>query len=41
MAYKHAQAGSMIVLLGKGPDEYQVIKGVRHYFSEREIIQKL
>ncbi len=34
-----AQSGSMVVLLGKGPEEYQLIHGVKHYFSEKEIVQ--
>jgi UDP-N-acetylmuramoyl-L-alanyl-D-glutamate--2,6-diaminopimelate ligase len=32
---------ALLVLLGKGTDEYQVIQGARHYFSERNIILKL
>ena len=40
-AYKHATKDSIIVLLGKGPDEYQLINGVKHFFSEREILQSL
>ncbi len=37
----HAQTKSIIVLLGKGRDEYQLIKGKKYHFSEREIIQRL
>lgn len=32
------QAGSILLLLGKGPDEYQLVQGVKTPFSEREII---
>lgn len=34
-----ATANSTIMLLGKGPDEYQEIKGVKTYFSEQKILQ--
>lgn len=41
MAYQYARPGTIIMLLGKGPDEYQLIKGVKSHFSEREILQTL
>lgn len=31
---------SIIALLGKGPDEYQIVKGVTTPFSEREILKR-
>lgn len=34
-----ATADSTIMLLGKGPDEYQEVKGVKTHFSERELLQ--
>ena len=37
-ALKHAEKGDMIVLLGKGHEEYQEINGVKHHYSEREAI---
>ena len=37
-AYAHSHEGSIIALLGKGPDEYQIVKGVTTPFSEREIL---
>lgn len=44
-AIKHAYAvsnhGSIIVLLGKGPDEYQIIGTKKIFFSESSIIQSL
>jgi len=40
-AYSHARAGSVIMLLGKGPDEYQLINGIKYPFSEREILKTL
>lgn len=33
-----AQDGDMIVLLGKGHEEYQEINGVKHHYSEREAV---
>ena len=38
-AYALSKPNSIIALLGKGPDEYQIIKGTKTYFSEREILQ--
>lgn len=34
----HAQDGDIILLLGKGHEDYQEIEGVRHPFDERDII---
>lgn len=38
-AYAISKTNSIIALLGKGPDEYQIIGTVKHPFSERKIIQ--
>lgn len=35
-----AQPGAVILLLGKGPDEYQLVGEVKTFFSEKEIITK-
>ena len=40
-AYLFSDSGSIIALLGKGPDEYQIIGTTKHYFSEREIVEQL
>jgi len=40
-AYKLSSKGSIIALLGKGPDEYQMIGSVKHYFSESFIVKEL
>jgi len=40
-AYHFSDNGSIIALLGKGPDEYQLIGTTKHYFSEREIVEQL
>jgi UDP-N-acetylmuramoyl-L-alanyl-D-glutamate--2,6-diaminopimelate ligase len=40
-AYSLSYDGSIIALLGKGPDEYQIIGTTKYYFSERKIIEQL
>lgn len=35
---EHAQKGDLIVLLGKGHETYQEIKGVKYHYDEREAI---
>lgn len=40
-AYQLSKPGSIIAILGKGPDEYQIIQGVKISFSEAQIIQEL
>lgn len=40
-AYFLSDQGSIIALLGKGPDEYQIIGRTKYYFSERNIIEQL
>jgi UDP-N-acetylmuramoyl-L-alanyl-D-glutamate--2,6-diaminopimelate ligase len=40
-AYSVAREGAIIALLGKGPDEYQLVQGNKYYFSEREILKSL
>lgn len=40
-AYECSHAGSIIVLLGKGPDEYQIIQGVTYPLSEKAILKSL
>lgn len=37
-ALEHAQKGDLIILLGKGHEEYQEINGVKHHYSEREAV---
>lgn len=39
-AIEHAEKGDMIILLGKGHEEYQEIDGVKHHYSEREAVVK-
>jgi len=40
-AYQLSNQNSIIALLGKGPDEYQIVGTEKIYFSERAIIEKL
>lgn len=40
-AYQLSQKQSIIALLGKGPDEYQLIQGIKYPFSEAEILRSL
>lgn len=40
-AYQLSDEGSIIALLGKGPDEYQIIGNTKYYFSERNIVEQL
>lgn len=37
----HARKGDMIVLLGKGHEDYQEIKGVKYHFDEREAVAEI
>ena len=39
-AIAHAEAGDTILLAGKGHETYQLIDGVKHPFSEREIAEE-
>ncbi len=40
-AIMHAQPGDVIVLAGKGHEDYQEIKGVKYHMDERELIQEV
>ena len=35
-----AQPGSIILVAGKGHEDYQIINGVKHHFDDKEIIQQ-
>lgn len=41
LAYQLAAPGDCVLVAGKGHETYQEVKGVRHHFSDQEIIQKL
>lgn len=34
----HAEMGDMIAIIGKGHEDYQEVNGVRHHFSDREVV---
>ena len=38
-AVKLAEAGDILLLAGKGHEDYQEIKGIRHKFSDREALE--
>lgn len=40
-ACENAQDGDLILLVGKGHEEYQDIKGVKYYFSELDVIEEI
>ena len=37
----HAQDGDVIVLAGKGHEDYQEIKGKKHHMDERELVAQV
>ena len=40
-AIEHGQPGDVIVLAGKGHEDYQEIKGVKHPMDERVLISEI
>jgi UDP-N-acetylmuramoyl-L-alanyl-D-glutamate--2,6-diaminopimelate ligase len=36
-----AREGDMVLVAGKGHENYQEIAGVRHHFDDKEVIAKL
>ena len=38
-AIENGQVGDVIVLAGKGHEDYQEIKGVKHHFDDKEVIR--
>lgn len=37
----HAKEGDVIVIAGKGHEDYQEIKGVKHHMDDRELIREV
>jgi UDP-N-acetylmuramoyl-L-alanyl-D-glutamate--2,6-diaminopimelate ligase len=35
-----AEEGDIIALIGKGHEEYQEIQGVKHFFSEEQVVRE-
>ena len=40
-AIRMAQAGDVILIAGKGHEDYQEIKGVKHHFDDKEEVEKI
>jgi len=40
LALKSAQPGNLILIAGKGHEDYQIVKDVKHHFSDREEVLK-
>jgi UDP-N-acetylmuramoyl-L-alanyl-D-glutamate--2,6-diaminopimelate ligase len=40
-AIRLAQAGDVILIAGKGHEDYQEIEGVKHHFDDREEVEKI
>ena len=40
-AINHGEQGDIIVLAGKGHEDYQEICGEKHHMDERELIQEI
>ena len=38
-ALKEALAGDIILIAGKGHEDYQEVNGVKHHFDDREIVR--
>ena len=36
-----AQRGDVILVAGKGHEDYQEIRGVKHHFDDREILREI
>lgn len=41
MAAALAQKGDVILIAGKGHEDYQEIKGVKHHFDDREVVKEI
>jgi UDP-N-acetylmuramoyl-L-alanyl-D-glutamate--2,6-diaminopimelate ligase len=39
-ALKELNDGETLLILGKGDEDYQEIKGVKHHFDDREIVRE-
>lgn len=37
----HAEPGDMVAIIGKGHEDYQEVCGVRHHFSDREVVLEI
>jgi len=39
-AVQLANSGDIILIAGKGHEDYQIVKGVKHHFDDREEVKK-
>jgi UDP-N-acetylmuramoyl-L-alanyl-D-glutamate--2,6-diaminopimelate ligase len=35
-----AQPGDVVLVAGKGHEDYQIVKGVKHHFDDHEVIRE-
>ena len=35
-----AKPGDVILIAGKGHEDYQIVKGVKHHFDDRETVRE-
>ncbi len=40
-ACRLAQPGDVVVVAGKGHEDYQEVKGVKHHFDDREVLREI
>ena len=40
-AIEHGEDGDIIVLAGKGHEDYQIIQGVKYHMDERELVEEV
>ena len=40
-AIEHGEEGDIIILAGKGHEDYQIIKGVKYHMDERELVAEI
>jgi len=40
-AISFAQSGDIILVAGKGHEKYQEVKGVKHHFDDKEVLDEL
>ena len=40
-AVSMAQKGDIILIAGKGHENYQEIKGVKHHFDDKEVLREM
>ena len=38
---EHGEDGDIIVLAGKGHEDYQIIQGVKYHMDERELVEEV